>query len=234
MVLSYPANISVAVTSNKAGIIPGTLKFSPHDVADRDLDDTYICTDDYFEKSAREYKPHLATMSMDLTATSISSLDEHYSNKSRNHRNLLTYSSFQDIEVNKDYTEHPTTTSMGIGVAHKTIQSAAKPYTLLAIVPRSAGYEQEWVSNFAFGESGVHAGFSVGRDIILAFTKEYVQKHGNTGDVKLWSAGYSRGAGVVNLLVGFLADNPDYFGFNLKPENSFIYSFGTPQLFLTR
>ena len=56
---------------------------------------------------------------------------------------------------------------MGVGMAYKVIGEGENAYTLLAIIPRSAGYEKEWAGNFTVGKDGVHEGFATGRDIIL-------------------------------------------------------------------
>ncbi|MEG2575980.1 MAG: hypothetical protein RSA41_08110 [Christensenella sp.] len=228
MVFGMPISAYASVTSNEGGIIKGEFKFSPHSVNDIDYTDRFIYMDSYFNASAYEYNPHLATMSMSVAAASISSSEEDYPNKSRNIRNLLADLSFQDFETNPAYTQRPQQTTMGVAAAHKTIQSNGKQCTLLAIVPRSAGYEQEWAGNFVMGETGLHQGFEQARDQVLSFSKDYVARHGISGDVKVWTMGYSRGAGVINVLGAFLIDNPDYLGFTLKPENLYAYTFGTP------
>ncbi|MEG2679954.1 MAG: hypothetical protein RR949_08415, partial [Oscillospiraceae bacterium] len=111
--------------------------------------------------------------------------------------------------------------------------SDGKEYTLLAVVPRSAGYKKEWAGNFRVGDgtgtgNGVHEGFADARKIVLDFAKQYVTDHHIGGDVKLWTAGYSRGAGVTNLVSAALIDDPNCLGFTLKPENLYSYTFGTP------
>lgn len=119
---------------------------------------------------------------------------------------------------------------MGVGMAYKIIGEGDDAYTVLAIVPRSAGYEKEWAGNFTVGKEGLHQGFTTGRDIILDYAKTYVEEHVEdfVGKVKIWTVGYSRGAGVTNLLAAHLDDNSEALGIKVEKESIFAYGFGTP------
>lgn len=208
--------------------IQGTFKFGAHDNA-QDLTDSYIYTDSYFGDSAYNTDHHLAIMSMIMASASISSSDVGYLQKSRNVQDLLAQIGFQDIEVNQYYKEQMQQNTMGVCVAYKELGDSV----LLAIVPRSAGYEHEWGGNFNVGESGLHEGFQIGRDIALNFTKDYVSDHKDTFQgktVKVWTMGYSRGAAVANLIGAALTDDPTgSIGVDVKSENIFDYTFGTPE-----
>ena len=99
----------------------------------------------------------------------------------------------------------------------------------MAVFPRNAGYEHEWIGNFNIGADGVHAGFAQARDQIRKFMAQYVEGNGISGPVKVWSAGYSRGAGTANLLGGYLAETAeDFEGVTVAPEDLFVYTIGTP------
>ena len=226
----------LASTANAASINDGVKKgefiFAPHTYTDGDLTDIYYYTDEVFSGSALAYNEHLATMSMILASASISSQEEDagYEIKSRNLSYLFREWGFTGFAVNDSYTEKPGEQTMGVGMAYKVIGEGENAYTLLAIVPRSAGYEKEWAGNFTVGTQGVHEGFATGRDIILEFAGKYVEEHGDdfVGDVKIWTVGYSRGAGVANLLAAYFDDHCDLVGNGLKKENIFAYTFGTP------
>lgn len=224
--------MNVFAEDDSANIKKGTFIFAPHTYMDGDLIDNYYYTDEFFEGSAFDYNDHLATMSMLLAASSISSQEPgvDYPDKSKNLEDLLSQLDFFDFEVNNYYMQKPKEQTMGVGVAYKVIGEGEDAYTLLAIVPRSAGYEKEWAGNFTVGKDGVHEGFATGRDIILEFTREYVAQISEEikGDVKVWTVGYSRGAGVANLLAAYLNDNSDTLGIEIKKENIFAYTFGTP------
>ena len=223
---------TVNAASINDGVKKGEFIFAPHTYMDGDLTDIYYYTDEVFSGSAIDYNEHLATMSMILAVASISSqdADADYSVKSRNLSYLLREWDFTGFAVNDFYTEKPGEQTMGVGMAYKVIGEGENAYTLLAIVPRSAGYEKEWAGNFTVGTEGVHEGFATGRDIILDFAKTYVEENADRfeGDVKIWTVGYSRGAGVANLLAAYLDDNGDALGIELKKENIFAYTFGTP------
>ena len=224
--------INVFATDEKENLKKGEFVFAPHTYTEGDLNDIYYYTDEVFSGSALNYNEHLATMSMILAASSISSQDPDadYEVKSRNLSHLLREWDFTEFSVNEYYTQKPQEQTMGVGIAYKIIGEGDNAYTLLAIVPRSAGYEKEWAGNFTVGKDGVHKGFATGRDIILDFAKQYVEENKDSfeGTVKVWTVGYSRGAGVANLLAAYLDDNSKALGIEVKKENIFAYAFGTP------
>ena len=232
MLASTCATAVAAATDNAAEIKKGEFIFAPHTYTEGNLTDIYYYTDAVFSDSALNYNEHLATMSMIMAAASISSLEEDapYDVKSDNLRYLFKEWDFVEFEVNDYYMQKPGEQTMGVGMAYKVIGERENAYTLLAIVPRSAGYEKEWAGNFTVGKEGVHEGFATGRDIILEFAKKYVEENGDSfvGDVKIWTMGYSRGAGVANLLAAYLDDNSNALGIETKKENIFAYTFGTP------
>ena len=224
--------VSTSAADEAEDVKKGEFTFAPHTYTDGDLTDIYYYTDEVFSGSAFDYNEHLATMSMILAAASISSQDADagYDVKSRNLSYLLREWDFTGFDVNQYYTQKPGEQTMGVGMAYKVIGEGEDAYTLLAIVPRSAGYQKEWAGNFTVGTEGVHQGFATGRDIILEFAKSYVAEnsHKFEGTVKIWTVGYSRGAGVSNLLAAYLDDNSSALGVEVKKENIFAYTFGTP------
>ena len=234
MIVGVFANLAavVSATDENEDAEKGEFIYAPHTYTEGDLEDIYYYTDSVFSGSATEYNEHLATMSMILAAASISSqdADASYEVKSRNLSSLLRSWDFVGFDVNEYYTQKPGEQTMGVGMAYKIIGEGDDAYTILAIVPRSAGYQKEWAGNFTVGEEGVHEGFANGRDIILEFAEQYVAENSDAfvGDVKVWTVGYSRGAGVANLLAAYLDDNGNALGVELKKENIFAYTFGTP------
>ncbi|MBR1481841.1 MAG: dockerin type I repeat-containing protein [Ruminococcus sp.] len=211
---------------------PGTGEYLPG----TDSVDYYSFSDAFFKTSGKEYNPHLATLSMALAEASVSSTreafdDDGYTKKNRDAIAFLEDNGFGDIEINEDYRIKPTKDTMGVGCAHKKITVGDKEYTLLVIMPRNAGYEAEWGNNFVLGADGDAYGFNRSADICLDFTKDYIEKHQLTGDIKVWSVGYSRGAAAVNLIGKKLIDEPaTYLGdaVTLDSENLYVYTFGTP------
>lgn len=198
--------------------------------------DYYTYTDDYFKASGRVFNEHLATMSMCLAETTPSSLrepctPEGYANKCRNAVALLEDIGFSDIAVNSDYTVKPDKDSMGAACAHKRIAVGSEEYTLLVILPRSAGYEAEWGNNFVLGANGDAQGFANAAEKCLDYAKSYVAEHELSGSIKIWCVGYSRGAAVANILAKHLIDDPQKWlgdSVALTPDDLYSYNFGTP------
>ncbi len=238
-----PATVSAESPSTTA--TRGVYWFETHENG-ADLMDSYIYDDSLLTGDSKEFNWQLATMTYELAITSMSSerepkTPEGYANKSWNLRAYLEDNGFVDFDTNDFYKEKMTYKSMGAACAHKKIMDGGKEYTLLAIVPRSAGYESEWGGNFVVneetsdgvntGDTGDHAGFKNGKNIVLGFAKEYVAKYGITGDIKVWTAGYSRGAGVDNQIGAALLRDPQGAlgeSVSLEPQNLYCYTFGTP------
>lgn len=251
--LCVPALAADRATAKKDGaFLRGTFTYGPHE-SDADLSDDFIYSDRYFSGSSYTANEHLATMSMQMAAASISSEDAGYPEKSQNVRALLSALGFENIEVNSFYQEKMQQNTMGTAAAYKELDGET---VLLAIVPRSAGYEQEWGGNFnvgtgndavskryttdavdeqgnAFqGTDGLHAGFQLARNIALEFTRSYVANHpdvfkGKT--IKVWTMGYSRGAATANLIGAALVDDAENaIGLTVDSKNVYAYTFGTP------
>ena len=201
-----------------------------------DIPDTYIYDDDLLKGNSLDYKPELATMSLALVNASISATrgvygDDGENSKSRNLRAYLEDNGFTDFKANEDYSLEPTLDTAAVACAHKKITDNGKEYTLLVIAPRSAGYKAEWGRNFTLGESGDHLGFTMAKDKVLDFARQYIKDTGLKGDIKVWIAGGSRGAGIVNLVgAEILKDSAAALGdaVTLTPENLYCYTFGTP------
>jgi len=226
------AGVSVFATdAGNMTATKGVYWYETHE-APSDLTDTFIYDDELLKGDSLKYDQKLATMTFELAVASESSLRVDYPQRSLNLRTYLEDNGFTDFDTNEDYKEKMTTETMGVACAHKKIVDGGKTYALLAIVPRSAGYEAEWGGNFEMGEEGDHQGFKKGRTKVLNFAKEYIQKYGIKGDIKVWTAGYSRGAGVTNQVGAALLSKPkEVLGdsINLTPGNVYCYTFGTPK-----
>ena len=198
-------------------------------------DDTYkdscLYSDYWFLNDSTSVNYELALMSsMTCGASYANSTDVDGSKIT----NFLKEAGYSKIEENKYFSENvKLENSIGVIAAHKYIKDEdGKLYALLAVFPRNAGYGAEWAGNFNIGKTGVHEGFLEARDEILRFTKQYIAKNHLKGEIKLWSAGYSRGAAAANLFGGYLADNPAYLGskVTLPSSNIFVYTIGTPRV----
>lgn len=199
--------------------------------------DSFVYRDDCFTRpSSEEYTP-LRLLSSQVAAASTSRYpdgDRFYEKNDQNYNNvdnMLRNMGFQHVDHNVYFTKEKLLNTIGVAVGHRTIRTAEKEYTLLAIAPRSNGYKQEWGGNADIGNEKIHTGFKAGRDEVLRFVKQYVAKNNITGDVKIWIAGHSRGGAVANLLGGFFAGGGiDYFDGQLSvtPEDVYCYTFAAP------
>ena len=227
-----------AMEGDSSKIIYGDYQYSAIEGNNIQNHNTFIYKDSDFTKSSFKGSKSLEVLSIQVASASLSwygpDLDVYEvdtKNNAYNIDNFLKAMEFLDVESNKYYNLEKKENSIGVIVGHKTIIQDGKKYTLIAIIPRSAGYKQEWAGNFTIGNSSIHQGFKDARDEVLRFTKYYLNKYNISGDLKIWTAGYSRGAAISNLVGGFFAGGGEvYFNnVNIKPENVYCYTIGTPK-----
>lgn len=190
----------------------------------------YFYSDSYFDHSAEEYDPHLATMSFCLEASVWSSKDtDVWPEKTQNARALLNELTFQDIYQNAAWDQKPDMHSLGLVLAYKNIGST----TLVAAVIRGGGYYGEWGGNLVVGPEGDHEGFKRGSQIAMRELEQYVERHCESGDfqpcLKLWIVGFSRGGAVAEMTAAHLTDRGICGGVRLAADNIYAYTFEAPQ-----
>jgi len=197
--------------------------------AEDTIQDQCLYSDYWFLEDSSILNPELAVMSSIVDGTSYSNTEDGEGGRINA---LMQAMGYADIRLNTYFSENLTLeNSIGAIVGKKAIKDYdGNPYTLVALFPRNAGYRDEWVGNFNVGVDGIHKGFLEIRDELLRFLKKYITESNVTGSIKLWAAGYSRGAAATNLLGGYLDDNPKYLGENisLKSKDLFVYTIGTP------
>ena len=227
-----------AESINSDEIITGNYQYSAIEGSNKQNKNTFIYKDSDFTKSSFKGSKSLETLSIQVAASSLSwygkEIDQYEVDNSENDynvKNFLNEMKFNNIEGNKYYNLEKKENSVGVIVGKKEIIQDGEKYTLLAIIPRSAGYRQEWAGNFTIGDGDIHEGFKSARDEILRFTKKYIEKNNINGKLKVWTVGYSRGAAISNMVGGFFAGGGiDYFGNNVSitPEDVYCYTIGTP------
>ena len=237
LLVIIPINV-FSQMKNSDEIITGTYQFSAIEGSNKQLQNTFVYKDSDFTKSSFKGSKSLETLSIQVAASSLSwygkDLDKYeidFSENDYNVKDFLSKMKFNNIESNKYYNLEKKENSVGVIVGEKKIVQDGKEYTLLAIVPRSAGYKQEWVGNFNIGGKDIHEGFKSARDEILRFTKNYIEKNNIKGNLKVWTVGYSRGAAISNMIGGFFAGGGiAYFGdeVSITPEDVYCYTIGTP------
>lgn len=197
--------------------------------------DTFEFCDECFTRSSFLGCSHLEILSAQAANASYSKFGDNYTDTSHypdNITDMLKKCGFSDVSTNKYYTSMSSENSAAVAVGHMTVTQDGKQYTLLAVIPRSARYKQEWAGNFNVGDSGIHEGFKAGRDEILRYLKKYIKEKNISGDLKVWTAAHSRGGALANQLGAFLAGGGIvYFGdsVSITPQDVYCYTFGTPR-----
>ena len=224
--------------ANSQGV-SGTYQYSAFEGSNKQSTDSFEYHDECFERPSSKGCRHLITLSAQAAISSRSRFGEKEdkyeqdtSNGAQNVKAFLSNMGFEDVEANEWYSHEMQENSVGVSVGHRTINANGKTYTLLAIIPRSAGYRQEWAGNMYVEKDDIHKGFKEARDEALRFTKQYINKHNINGDLKVWIAGHSRGGAVSNVLGGFFAGGGiSYFGnsVSITPDDVYCYTFATPR-----
>lgn len=206
----------------------------------------------YFDKPSTTYDPHLATVSMVATDKSgaFSSIKEGATpkeihewclNQPAELKKYFTTLEFNNFDTNEDYVSRSRFDTIGVAAASKTLTEKAtgENYTVIAVVPRSGNYFQEWSNNIWLGDGTnsdyMHEGWYNAANKMISYVKKYVKKYNITGKVKLWMSGFSRGGATVNLAAGLLDNMLDKGqtifdnGATLAHDDIFAYTFEAPQ-----
>ena len=206
---------------------------SGHGENDHDYEATFTYSDELFTKSGYTYRQDLAEMSLGLAFAAFSSKDSQYSDNyatgNRNFVSMAEQCGFENIQSNKWMFQPAETDSIGINCASKTIRDNGGSYTLIAVGVRGNNYHAEWGGNARLDATGEHKGFALGRDQALDYLRSYIADTGISGRVKIWIAGYSRGAAVSNMVGGAL-DNGYSLGegVSLSPHDLYCYCYEPP------
>ena len=176
----------------------------------------YFYSDGYFAAPPAQYNDHLAVMSLNMAISAMYSSDSEYFFRHAPIRQLLADIGCGDgtIRVNKEALIKPTETSIAFAMGYKKLSYADGTNTgsiLLPIAVRGGGYEAEWCSNFTVGTQGEAEGFASAADRVCEEVQQYLADYrlllaAESGQVKFWLVGYSRGAAVANLAAKRLVD----------------------------
>lgn len=231
-------SIQGTVFADEPQVITGTYTFTSAEGSNIQLTDDFEFREDCFMQSSFIGCAHLAAISAQAALASSTrfgdAIDPYGVDTSAggvNIVNFLTAAGFSNVEANSWYSLQSEENSCSVAVGARTITADGHNYTLLAIIPRSVGYKQEWVGDITLDTGYIHEGFLEARDECLRFTRQYIQTHNITGDIKVWIAGHSRGGAISNLLGGFFAGGGiGYFGgqVSITPEDVYCYTFATP------
>lgn len=232
--------------NSDGGASTAELKHMQYDIRGM-KDDHYIWySDDFFKDPSTEYNPHLASLSVYAAKYSMNpgnpeSTDdtdwyETQSNRVKTFYELLGFNAFS---CNDDYKKRTDFDTIGIACAYKYVQGVP----LIACTVRSGGYFKEWENNVFLGDGSksdmMHEGWYNAANKVLDFIDNYVKAWQIPDQsMKLWMAGYSRGAATINLAAGILDnrfdDKGEYkfggeHGITLRHDDLYAYTFETPQ-----
>lgn len=206
---------------------------SGHGIDTHDYEAAFTYSDDLFTRSGYTYRKDLALMSMGLAFAAYTSKDsektDNYATGNRNFVSMAEQCGFENIQSNKWMFQPAEADSIGISCASKTIRDNGGSYTLIAVGVRGNNYHAEWGGNARLDAAGEHKGFALGRDQVLDYLRGYIADTGISGRVKIWIAGYSRGAAVSNMVGGAL-DNGYSLGegVSLSPHDLYCYCYEPP------
>lgn len=194
----------------------------------------HVYSDELFAGDSTDFNYSVASASITMCLASLRSnrtKDGLVVESSRPIREYLTDNGFTDFEASRSFDENDGDTINAVAVARKTIVDNGEKYTLLAIAPRGATTDSEWKTTFDMGENGDFAAYAKGRDMVLEFTRDYIRDKKISGNVKIWTSGFSRGAGIDNLVAAAIVDDPmAALGVNVKRGDIYCYLIGTPRV----
>lgn len=229
---------STASASGKPIVVTKTI--TAHFNMEREYQRTYQYSDHFFDGSAYQFNNDLARLSLALAG--VAGRKEYFDP-------FFPQIGLQNVEYNKWMTSPSEQDSIGVSIGTKKLKDTKGDYTLIVAPIRGSSYHSEAGGDVNVGPSGEFRGFAIGRDKALDFIQQYIQKHHITGRIKFWSAGYSRGASVANLLGGTLDDAYAVSGqrgassnarksqpvkpllgqdITLSPDDIFIYTYESP------
>ena len=210
--------------------IDGTFEYPADHLKEDDLISDYTAEcgfhydESWFENSASTYQHDLARMSLRMTMTGLTRRDFDDATNTSHVEDLLTKLEFSNQVLRFP---QPEMNTIGYCIGSKNLRSSSgEVYSLVAVVMRSSGYQDEWGGNLTIGLSGNHAGFQLAADQTVSAIRSYIGELTDRGQltnkIKIWISGYSRGAAAANLAAASLNEQ---FG----KENVFAYCFECPQ-----
>ncbi len=178
--------------------------------------------DSYFSGSAAEYRHGLAQCTLGMAVSAFRSADQELDRKDQNIREYFTQAGFSQME-SREFNERPTAKTIATLIASKTLKDRKGEYVLLAVAVSGGGYQDEWLSNFSFGDESVHEGFFSAGFTVFERVFDYVDQYAAGKRVKIWMGGYSRAAAVSNMAAVLMLTAEQ-----IAPEDLFVYTFATP------
>ena len=199
-----------------------TGRFDSPAYPDRELSCAFPYRDEYFSIPATDYQHPLAQCTLGLAVSAFRAADLELDRKDAYIREYLAQAGFGDM-VSQQFDEPPSADTIATLIASKTLRDEEGEFLLVAAAVSGGGYEDEWLSNFSFGDESVHNGFFNAAFEVFERVFDYVETYAGEGRFKLWMGGYSRAAAVSNM-TAVLALSTE----QVAQEDLYVYTFATP------
>lgn len=199
-----------------------TGKFDSPAYPGKELSCSFPYRDDYFTRSAADYQHQLAQCTLGLAVSAFRAADLELDRKDAYIRDYLGAAGFENM-VGHQFDEEPSADTIATLMASKTLRDQEGEFLLVAVAVSGGGYEDEWLSNFSFGDASVHDGFFSAAFTVFERVFDYVDTYAGNGRFKIWMGGYSRAAAVSNMtaVLALTAEQVD-------KEDLYVYTFATP------
>ena len=182
-------------------------------------------SDNWFLQDASQYCHPLARLSMGASIASFrwdfQDDPESYEDIARFYRQM----GFDHISLG-DYEKDPSLFTIASCIGSKEITAGDESFTLVAVTVCGGNYSSEWASNLTIGEGERHEGFDTAAELVEDRVTGYLAREKLLNrEIKLWVSGFSRAAGVANIVGADLTD------MELCPASDiFVYTFATPRV----
>ena len=200
-------------------------------------------SDSWFAAPSTQFNHDLANMSLRLAISAWTSAQAYnednqnspvldktgYTRAAQNVRDAYRAIGFQPLRYfHYDAPMDDEEDKAAFSFAEKRLQLGGKDTVLLALVIRGGNYGGEWVSNGNMGGGMNHAGFEAAANEIVKETEKRLKSYPKDVNVKLWATGYSRSAGILNLVAAALDRSIAAGESRLKKDGLFAYAFAVP------
>lgn len=188
----------------------------------RKLSYSFPYQDDYFASPAVEYRHSLAQCTLGMAVSAFRAAGLELDRKDEYIRDYLGAAGFENM-VSDHFDEKPRADTIATLLASKSLRDGEGEFLLVAAAVSGGGYEDEWLSNFSFGDESVHNGFFSAAFTVFQRIFDYVDAYGGNGRFKIWMGGYSR-AGAVSNMAAALALASE----RVEREDLYVYTFAAP------
>ena len=176
----------------------------------------YSWSEDYFRLPPEEYNHDLAKLSLGMALAAFR--DEfHPENPADLLIDFFEKLGFEQIET-VSFNTPPTSYSISYGFA----QLKRSDMTVVAVAVCGGNYGAEWASNLTVGDGDRPYGFQDAAQKVQVALADYLERNPVSGNVRMWTAGFSRGGAVANITAADCIESGKF-------DAVYAYTFATPR-----